>query len=577
MRLTLALALLLAASSAQTAKYEPLLPKTPLASKVIVVDMKDDLAETVPDERWNFAKEALAVSTVIQGIVNRTSTTKLYFIHTPQEHNRKAYPADLWQLEDGMIPVPHENAVLPVGKKFPGLSYILANYRKYVKGKVIYPGLTSSVCDGAVAAALTVAGIKDAIPVSDRIDEYIKAEGFDFPIVEKIDFKSNIEAFDWALKNYLRPETTRKFVGHHAATSFGGDQVPIFWDYFVASRAFVFCLNGNRPTEKAKIRELLNSRNYPPGTPVLGIPVDEGAGLREIQQQGYFFAITQIPNTSVTSSFPSDPDRLTPPPPPEPLRIDNRGVYVTFFVTDGDSLGPCTSYHYNSIRNLPAAGKTPVGWTTGQQLFDLFPTFLEWMSGKYRGVYEMIGDFNDGVSPYTEQGIEGYTARIRHYTHNTRGVLRVVNYFNYDRGRGAARSDRIAEDVQPYFVIEGYDGPIEGKAGVFRVAGGVPITDLNGGHGRQVPRPGDRVRDLVASTPAGEPIFLVQPLGPGWVGEDVPGMALEMKDDLLADSRGRNYYFVTPTQLAATWRAYKGLPVHFDAGDSSHETKGGKQ
>jgi hypothetical protein len=572
---------MLAAGVVHAARYAPLLPKTPQAKKVIVVDMKDDLAETVLVERWDFAKEALAVSTVIQGIVNRTSTTKLYFIHTPQEHNRKAYPADLWQLEDGMIPVPRVNAVLPAGKKFPGLSYVLANYRKYVKGKVIYPGIASNVCDGAVAAAITVAGIKDAIPVSDRIDEYIKKDGFDFPVVEKIEFKSNIEAFDWALKNYLRPETTRKFIGHHSATSFGGDQVPIFWDYFVANRAFVFCLNGNRPAEKAKIGDLLNSRNYPPGSPVLGIPVDEGAGLREIQQQGYYFEITQIPNTSVTSSFPSDPRRLTPPPPPEALKFDPQGVYVTFFVTDGDSLGPCTSYHYNNIRNLPHAGKVPIGWTTGQQLFDLFPTFLEWMSRKYRGVYEMVGDFNDGVSPYTEDGIKGYTARIRHYTHNTNGVLKVVNYFNYDPERGAARSDRIAEDVQPYFVIEGYNGPMGGKAGVFRIAGGVPITDLNGGRrspgaqpGTPAPRPGDRVRGLVASMPPAEPVFVVQEAGAGWVGDDVPAAVLKMKDDLLADSSGRNYYFVTPTQLAATWRAYKGLPVQTDTGTPPKKTKG---
>ena len=61
------------------------------------------------------------------------------------------------------------------------------------------------------------------------------------------------------------------------------------------------------------------------------------------------------------------------------------------------------------------------------------------------------------------------------------------------------------------------------------------------------------------TTPEGEPYFLSVMIGTA--SEDAPTYALEVKRYLESRNDGRRYVFVRTADLAATYRAWKGLPV----------------
>lgn len=116
--------------------------------------------------------------------------------------------------------------------------------------------------------------------------------------------------------------------------------------------------------------------------------------------------------------------------------------YVAFFVSDGDSMGFSTSFHYKQIREAtnpqwPASGGirvasivqqhwnrtllaghhqqppqwqqqepqredcsclVPIGWSFNPQLVELFPTLLQWHSRhSCGGRFELVGDWCDGT------------------------------------------------------------------------------------------------------------------------------------------------------------------------------------
>ena len=63
----------------------------------------------------------------------------------------------------------------------------------------------------------------------------------------------------------------------------------------------------------------------------------------------------------------------------------------------------------------------------------------------------------------------------------------------------------------------------------------------------------------LARTPEGEPYFLSVMIGTA--SEDAATYATEVKKYLESRNDGRKYVFVRTADLAATYRAYKGLPI----------------
>ncbi|PZF80042.1 carbohydrate-binding protein [Jiangella anatolica] len=536
------------------AAYDPKLPKMPPATSVVVLDLSKDKSE----HSWETTEALLAITT-IQGIVNRTSSTKIYLVNAPQKWTGVWNPAptDQWALDDGLVPVPKTYPVLDQTKRFPVLSYLAQNYGSFLDGKILYPSLSTSVNDSAVMAAITAAAQEDAIPLSSAIESYLAAEGRTYPqIADTRGFTSEVAAFDWARANYLQADTTRSFVAKHGFKYWGGGPalVPMSFDYFVASKAFIYSLDANVPAERAAVGNLLNTTNYPAGTPVLGEINGELSELHEISDRGYLFIFLDGANYSVHSSFASDPAAITAPAAPVASPVAGNGAYVAFYVTDGDNVSISAYNHHNHWRNSPDKGEVPIGWSLPPILLDLYPKKLQWFSANnYGNAYEIVANYNDGSAPNTAAGATAFAATYKDYIDNSNGLFRSMNYFDT-----STAGNSVVSAIDPDFAIRGYQGATNGNPVTWSLVGQIPNTTISGAT-QNVATPqeiANAAKYVVDSTPAGTPAFVVVAIGDGGHSGDPAADAAAAVDLLLANSNGRDYHFMRPVDLAATWKAY---------------------
>ncbi len=537
---------------AQTDSY---LPKNIKTDKVLVFDLSHDLKNHDAE-----AKEAYMAITSIQGIVNRTSTTKIYLTHTPQEHTWTPYAADQSWLDNGLIPADKEYPSLNYGKKYPVLSYLLEHYQDQLKGIIQVPELSGTIIDGAIMAGVTAAGIEDSILVSKNIEDYILKEGYEFDVKANTrGFNDNIEAFDWAYEKYFE-KCNKTFAAQHTFTAFGGgmdDQFPIMYDYYISSKVFVFCLNGNDPEELAKLQEFLVPENYTPGTAVLGLPVDEGKGISCISDQGYYFAIMYIPNLTVTSSFEYDQSSVKTPVEPTATEIDNNTNYVAFFVTDGDSMGFPTNFMYDHITTSPYRGEIPIGWSFNPHLIDLFPNLLSYYSNNnYNSFYEYVASMNNGGSPKNEKGAEVFKNRYVDYVKKANGMFRTINYFNDDE-----YINDLATAVNPYLLIKGYQGQTDGNETQWGTVGeNITFTTISGATqgNAQSANIYNALTKIHENKEEKQPTFTIVCIGDGRHSGDPAQHVSEAVDMLKNDNLKSNFTFMRPSDLAATYKYYKG-------------------
>jgi len=528
------------------------LPKTVPTTSIVVLDLTKD--KSVHD--WETAEDLLAIST-IQGIVNRTSSQKIYLINSPQKWDGTWDPPDVDQmaLDDGLVPVPQTIPTLDASLQYPVLSYLVSHYASYIKGQVKYPSLSSTVNDSAVMAAVTACAQEDAIPVSAGIESYLAANGYTYPtIADTTSFTSEVQAFEWAYTNYFTADTTRAFVAKQGFTYWDATpgEFPTSFDYYVANKAFIYSLDANDPAQLAAIPELLNSNNYPPGTPVLGEVNGEGIEISEIQNCGDYFVFTDGANYSVHSSFPSDPSAITAPKPPTASPVANNGVYVSFYVTDGDNISISAYDHEDYWRNSPDRGQVAMGWSLPPIMEDLYPNKIKWLSNNnYDGAYELVADYNDGSGPNTPDGMAAFTAGYKERLANSNGLFRTINIFDT-----SASGDSVVQAIDPYFAIRGYQGATDGNSIQWSSVNGITNTTMSGvtQSGATPQEIANAVQYVVNSNPSG-PVFVVVPVGDGGHAGDPAALAAAAKALLLASSAGHTYSFLTPSDLAATWNA----------------------
>lgn len=542
---------------AQTDSY---LPKTPETKKVIVFDLSHDLKNHDAE-----AKEAYMAITSIQGIINRTSSTKIYLTHTPQEHDWTPYPADQSWLDNGLIPAEKEYPPLDYGKKYPVLSYLLEQYNNQLKGIIQVPQLSGKIIDGAVMAGVTAAGIEDSILVSPNIEKYVQNEGYHFETKANTrGFKNNIEAFDWAYKNYFS-RCNKTFVAQHSYTAFGGgmsDQFPIMYDYYISSQVFVFCLNGNKEDELKKLQEFFVPENYALGTAVLGLPVDEGKGISSISERGYYFSIMYVPNLTVTSSFKYDPDSIKEPALPTAVEnIDKDTNYVAFFVTDGDSMGFPTSFMYEKITNSPARGEIPIGWSFNPHLIDIFPTLLSFYSeNNYNTFYEYVASMNNGGSPKGDTAYEVFKDRYINYINKSKGMMRTINYFNEDE-----YVNSLTKAINPYLLIKGYQGQTDGNDTQWGTIPDTNITFTTMSGATQGNARTENIykalKHITTQKDKDNPTFTLVCIGDGRHSGDSALHVKEAISQLHRDDPNSQFTFMRPSDLAATYKKHKGETV----------------
>ena len=135
--------------------------KTPTKSLVIVDLQNDDI-------------EGQVAAIGLQGIVNRDSEQKIYVMNSRCKDNHggwKTGPHDMAQmgqfwLDRVLKDIPQETLTLDATKSNPGFSALVEQYKKHIKGVVIYD---PELVEATIEAATTIAAQTDALIVSPRL------------------------------------------------------------------------------------------------------------------------------------------------------------------------------------------------------------------------------------------------------------------------------------------------------------------------------------------------------------------------------------------------------------------------
>ncbi|MCH5377255.1 MAG: hypothetical protein JJ992_25105, partial [Planctomycetes bacterium] len=167
-------------------------------------------------------------------------------------------------LDDGLLPFPATTAKLDPGKKYPALSCLLSRYKAVPKGKVLCPEAGKST-SGPRAAAVNACTFEDVLPLTDKLDAYVRGEGVELPLMADTRTMDEMAAFDWSVSRYMsHPKRNRQLLGFQGDI---GRNTPIMVDYFVATGTFCYFLDTesiNDPEpEDAKFGVLADAKHYP--------------------------------------------------------------------------------------------------------------------------------------------------------------------------------------------------------------------------------------------------------------------------------------------------------------------------
>ncbi len=311
--------------------------------------------------------------TALEGIVNK-SGTKIYLEGFPSNSGTPVAESDEFWLNH-IVNLPFRR-VAPLN--------LISQFRSDIKGLIIWD--PSMIVD-TENIATTLSGIKSALPVSPSMAKVLEQSPYNLPVLMDLrnnHFTSRLEAYTWAA-NYVKPFMSEiKFpvwIGDNTGDGKGGQST--LRDWITANDGFAF--EANPSTDVAVINLVLGM--FPKDTPVYGyiffadaqylktgIAVLESVGVSEISRAGdYLIPSDTFDNLSLLHQLKTNVD-FSPKWNSSPQTPDKSTVYVTFVLTDGDSLAQDGAFLLVHQWLSPDRGKYPMGVSISANLASLAPT-----------------------------------------------------------------------------------------------------------------------------------------------------------------------------------------------------------
>ncbi len=366
----------------------------PATTGVIILNLAKDKSE----DSWA-ATRRCSRSPPSRGSSTARAASKIYLTNSPQKWTGVLNPpnVDQFALDDGLVPVTHTTPTLDNTKRFPVLSYLAANYGSFLNGKIMYPSLSQTVNDSAVMAAVTAAAQENAIPLSSTIEAYLAGEGAP---TRRSTTPARSRA-SWMPSTGRRRTTCRRTppASSWQSTASGTGVVApsscrcrstTSWRARHSSTVWM----RNIPAQRTAISSLLNTTNYPAGTPVLGRSTESCRSSTRSRTAGTSSSSSTGRTTPCTAPSSSEPSQITAPTAPTAAPIVSNGAYVAFYITDGDNVSIAHYNHHNWWRNSPDKGEVPIGWSLPPILLDIYPKKMQWFSShNYSNAYEIVANY----------------------------------------------------------------------------------------------------------------------------------------------------------------------------------------
>ena len=154
----------------------------------------------------------------------------------------------------------------------------------------------------------------------------------------------------------------------------------------------------------------------------------------------------------------------------------------------------------------------------------------------------MMGDGSPGTDRFA--GYSFYCDLAKHYIEQT-GIKTMKQMLE---------ADAVAWRVQPYSINSGYAGTDSRGVGPYEYHLNGQTFNVGTTNMKE-----QYLYKAIDSAAAGKPLFLSVFFG--GAHRDIPAEIKSLSEKLQARHDGKKYYFVRTMDLAATYRAWKGLPV----------------
>jgi len=497
---------------------------------LVVIDLKND------------SLDGQIAACILQGIVNRDQEDKIYVTNTYCFDNKKGGATQV-QIADRFLntlfnDLPIERLTPVKDAKWPGFLALLKRFAGHVSGLIIWdPRLKQAT----IEAATTVAAQTDGLVVSSKLAQALSV--YDFPVIidfRDLAFTSNINCLNWLIENWFDQACQKlAFTWSHMTTddkSWGAANK----DYVVAMKLFTYYLDITDDEESAHYASVLH--RYPPGTPVLGW-TDERWADALFAKLGYFMVpYISVENITVHSSFPATTGNQ---PDPRAAEIDQNGVYIAFFVADGDNLLHSMIYEPDIIMSSKSYDQIPLTWILNPGLVDLAPRLFDWYYDQI-GQQEFGAMLSDG-HPHSDryQAFKRYCEFCEYY----------LKQAGMQSLKQMEESEAVSWNVQPYVINSGYAGTCPKGIGPYDYhmdadtfhIGSVKLVNA------------DSIRELVHQAPVNGPLFFSVFCGTAAI--DLPTIVQSIAEQLkqTGSEDGVKYYFLRSMDLGATYRTWHAI------------------
>lgn len=293
---------------------------------------------------------------------------------------------------------------------------LVKKYSKEFDGVVLYD-VSKSV--HYVNLASTVAGIRNALAMTENEYERAKTEGVSLEVLEDLSglpYTDAVGIYDYMYETYWE-ECTRRIL-----LSLNPGVVTDIRDMAIATGAAAIWLDPRKKEEKAIAEKFLADMTAGESI-ILGWWPEERSGIG----LGTSFGIPTIPSDFYDNStvYAGESHVIQHAPVPKKPVLDNK-IYVALFLSDGDNAQYC-EHTMPRLWSNENRGVIPVNWTASPALVDLDPGLLNYYyrtatdndcicSGPSGLGYALIYDaFHDKLMTTEREKIDPYTKMTQQY------------------------------------------------------------------------------------------------------------------------------------------------------------------
>lgn len=371
----------------------------------------------------------------LQGLVNREEP-RLYVIF--KDH-------DAWWLARAA-------QSLRLKVEFARIDEAVKHLAPQAEGYVVYdPAQPDTINVGT-----TLCGVYNGVLVHPTWINWLEQLGVNRKLIDlRGSFRDRVSAYLWAFENLWNkvdrtklavacPET-RTYTRY--GRTFTSNLQVACRDYAVALRLLTVYLDPLNQAERGLLERILSA--MPNNSMVMGWHgEDEGAYVDLATRYGkhvvvmmHHFGPLDFANPSVWMHLKPLEDPKFPLPPVRPEVLGRGGIYVTFYITDGDNL----QWDYNMVSLWLKRTSVPVAWTVSPFLLDVAP-FMAHYYAKTMSENDAFVCGPSGAGYIYPTSNEAYLEQYLLHTrfHLERSGLRIVEVLGYDDEAGAVYASQLS-------------------------------------------------------------------------------------------------------------------------------------